>query len=150
VEKICCILIWRLSFAAMYLLCKFSLASAGSTTHQVITSHNTIIFVAVNVLKTCIFAENNQHIKTLINMRCVNQNTTYFLHLVIEFVIDLFFFSCRHTWIDNHISMFSSLNRPLSCTDTQLLAYKRSLEIYIFVYFYWIWYIAIQGFFIVA
>lgn len=50
-----------------------------------------------------------------------------------------FFFSCRHTWIDNHISMFSSLNRPLSCTNTQLLAYKRSLEIYIFVYFYWIW-----------
>jgi hypothetical protein len=48
-----------------------NVANAGSTTHQVITSHNTIIFATVNVLKTCIFAENNQHIKTLINMRCV-------------------------------------------------------------------------------
>ena len=56
----------------MYLLCKFSLANERSThLSQVITSHNKIIFAAVNVLKTCIFAENNQHIKTLINMRCV-------------------------------------------------------------------------------
>jgi len=63
--------------AAMYLLCKFSLANARSThISQVITSHTKIIFAAVNVLKTCIFAENNQHIKTLINMRCVQHNAS--------------------------------------------------------------------------
>ena len=54
------------------LLRKFSLAHARSThLSQVIKSHNKIINIVVNVLKTSMFTENNQHIQILINMRCV-------------------------------------------------------------------------------
>ena len=56
---------------AMYLDGRISLAHVRCTyLSQVIKSQNKIKYTVVNVLNS-IFTEKNQHIKKLINMRCV-------------------------------------------------------------------------------